>query len=109
MRLAWIAAAGAAAGCGMWATHFTGMLAYEPGVELAFRVELTVLSLIVAVAIAGIGLAVAVHGGLRWGAPLGGGLVGAAAACMHYVGMRAMVLPGDVTWSPTVTGCFAAG
>ncbi len=30
-RCIWIAAAGLAGGCGIWATHFIAMLAYQPG------------------------------------------------------------------------------
>ena len=33
-RLAWLALAGLATGCGIWATHFIAMLAYEPGVPI---------------------------------------------------------------------------
>src|SRR5580692_4806968 len=31
-RVGWLALAGLATGCGIWVTHFIGMLAYEPGV-----------------------------------------------------------------------------
>ena len=45
VRAGWTASAGAATGCGIWATHFIAMLAYEPGVPVAYDVGLTVLSL----------------------------------------------------------------
>lgn len=98
-RAIWIVAAGAAAGCGIWATHFVAMLAYEPGIAIAYNVGLTALSLAAAVAVTVIGLAVAVYGSPRWAAPVGGGIVGAGVACMHYTGMWAVELPGYVTWS----------
>ena len=50
VRAGWTASAGAAAGCGIWATHFIAMLAYEPGVPVAYDVGLTVLSLALAIA-----------------------------------------------------------
>ena len=34
-RATWILTAGVATGCGIWATHFIAMLAYEPGVATA--------------------------------------------------------------------------
>ena len=34
-RFAWIITAGTASGCGIWATHFIGMLAYEPAVPVS--------------------------------------------------------------------------
>ena len=46
-----------------------------------------------------IGLGVAVYYPQSWAAPVGGGLVGAGVACMHYLGMWAVELPGRVTWS----------
>ena len=97
-RATWMIAAGAATGCGIWATHFLAMLAYDPGIPIAYHVGFTVLSLLVAAAITGIGLAVAVFlPGLR-GALIGGGIVGAGVACMHYLGMWALEIPGRVTW-----------
>ena len=49
----WILAAGLMVGCGIWATHFIAMLAYEPGVDLAYDIALTALSLILAMLITG--------------------------------------------------------
>src|SRR5262249_48889006 len=90
----------AATGSGIWATHFIAMLAYEPGIEIAYNIGLTSLSLLAAATVTAIGLAVAVYTPARWGAPLGGAIVGAGVACMHYTGMWALQLPGHVTWSP---------
>ena len=59
-RLIWIAAAGAASGCGIWATHFLAMLAYEPNVPVAYDINLTILSLLAAAIVTGLGIAVAV-------------------------------------------------
>ena len=98
-RVNWIVAAGAATGCGIWATHFIAMLAYEPAVTVAYSVGLTVASLVVAVVVTFAGLAVAMSGRLRWAAPLGGAIVGGGIAGMHYLGMSALVVPGNVTWS----------
>src|SRR5499427_137982 len=61
-RAAWVGLAGAATGCGIWATHFIAMLAYEPGVAIAYEIGLTALSLVMAVAVTSIGLAFAVAG-----------------------------------------------
>lgn len=98
-RATWIIAAGAAAGCGIWATHFVAMLAYDPGISIAYNIGLTALSLAAAAAVTAGGLGVAVHGSNRWSAPVGGGIVGAGVACMHYTGMWAVELPGYVRWS----------
>ncbi|HEX4554823.1 MAG TPA: MHYT domain-containing protein, partial [Xanthobacteraceae bacterium] len=98
-RSVWIATAGAATGCGIWATHFIAMLAYDPGVVVGYGLALTVLSLAAAIAITSIGLGVAVSARSRGAAPLGGAIVGGGVACMHYLGMSALALPGHVAWS----------
>jgi NO-binding membrane sensor protein with MHYT domain/methyl-accepting chemotaxis protein len=98
-RAIWIVAAGTATGCGIWATHFIAMLAYDPGFSIAYNIGLTALSLMAAVAVTCCGLAVAVYGKGNWGAPAGGAVVGAGVACMHYLGMWAVELPGRITWS----------
>jgi len=98
-RAIWILGAGAATGCGIWATHFIAMLAYDPGISIAYNIGLTALSLLVAIAITGVGLAVAVYSAPPYGPAIGGGIVGAGVAGMHYLGMWALELPGRVTWS----------
>src|SRR6201987_1036985 len=97
-RAGWIVAAGAATGCGIWATHFIAMLAYDPGVSIAYNIGMTALSLVAAALVTAGGLAVAVYVAARWSAPLGGAIVGGGIACMHYTGMWAVELPGRVTW-----------
>jgi diguanylate cyclase (GGDEF)-like protein/PAS domain S-box-containing protein len=96
-RVGWIITAGAATGCGIWATHFIAMLAYEPGIPVAYHLGLTALSLLAAIVVTSVGLAIAVSGP-GWAQSLGGAIVGAGVACMHYLGMWALELPGEVTW-----------
>jgi methyl-accepting chemotaxis protein len=98
-RAFWVGTAGAASGCGIWATHFIAILAYEPGFQIGFAIGLTVLSLLAAIALTSIGLGIAVYGSKRWSAPLGGAIVGGGIAAMHYLGMFAVELPGRITWA----------
>jgi NO-binding membrane sensor protein with MHYT domain len=96
-RAGWIVAAGAATGCGIWATHFIAMLAYDPGISVAYNLGLTALSLLAAAVVTGAGLSVAVYVPGRWGGPVAGAIVGGGIACMHYTGMWAVELPGRIT------------
>jgi NO-binding membrane sensor protein with MHYT domain len=111
-RGALIGLAGAATGCGIWATHFIAMLAYEPGVPVAYDIPLTALSLILAIVITCIGLSVAlgvaVGGASRRLAMIGGAIIGGGVASMHYTGMWALELPGRVTWSPALVAASIA-
>lgn len=98
-RLIWIVIAGAVFGYGVWATHFVAMLAYEPGVSTGYGVTLTALSLAAAMILTSCGMGFAVYEPGRWRAPIGGAIMGAGIACMHYLGMWALEVPGRVVWS----------
>src|SRR5262249_22004540 len=98
-RAVWVTTAGAATGSGIWATHFIAMLAYDPGIGIAYNIGLTSLSLLAAATVTAIGIAVAVYFPTRWGPPAGGAIVGGGVACMHYTGISAVELPGHLTRS----------
>ena len=98
--LVWLGASAMSTGFGIWATHFIAMLAFSPGMATAYNVKLTVLSLIVAIAITGLGLAIAVM--QRWSAALGGAVLGGGIAAMHYVGMAAFEVPGRIAWDASL-------
>jgi diguanylate cyclase (GGDEF)-like protein/PAS domain S-box-containing protein len=109
MRVTWLLLAGIAAGCGIWATHFIGMLAYQPGVAVAYNIGLTALSLVSAVFVTSAGL-VAAALPWRWAAPAGGAAVGVGVALMHYMGMAALELPGRIEWhADLVAASIGAG
>jgi len=89
----------AAAGCGIWATHFIAMLAYDPGISTGYDSALTAVSLILAIAITGVGLSVALSNFSRWSGPIGGAVIGGGIAAMHFTGMMALEVPGHISWS----------
>jgi NO-binding membrane sensor protein with MHYT domain/methyl-accepting chemotaxis protein len=98
-RVTWIAIAGAASGCGIWTTHFIAMLAYEPGVPVGYDIGFTLLSLLLACVITGVGYATAVYARRQWGPAAGGAIVGGGVGVMHYLGMHALDMQGHVEWS----------
>ncbi|WKL58694.1 EAL domain-containing protein [Asticcacaulis sp. ZE23SCel15] len=97
-RLKWLLTAGIATGFGIWATHFIAMLAYDPGVATGYDLNLTVLSLVMAIVVTGAGIALAVTADFKGAQAAGGALVGAGIGCMHYMGMTAMQMPGYISW-----------
>jgi diguanylate cyclase (GGDEF)-like protein/PAS domain S-box-containing protein len=99
-RLAWLSTGAVATGGAIWATHFVAMLAYGPGMPTGFDVGLTTLSIVVAIAVTGIGLAVAVGARGSRGHWLGGAIVGLGIDAMHYTGMSALRVPALVGWDP---------
>ena len=100
-RVIWLGLDAAAAGFGIWATHFIAMLAYDPGMGAGYDVTLTVLSLLIAILITGVGLTVAASNAHeKTFAAIGGAVVGAGVAAMHYTGMSALDVPARLAWSP---------
>jgi diguanylate cyclase (GGDEF)-like protein/PAS domain S-box-containing protein len=98
-RLLWVGLDAAAAGCGIWATHFIAMLAYDPGIKAGYDAGLTTVSLIFAIAITGVGLSLALSTSSRWSGLMGGAVIGGGIATMHYTGMTALEVPGRISWS----------
>ncbi|CAN7329069.1 EAL domain-containing protein [Bradyrhizobium sp. LjRoot220] len=114
-RAIWVGLDAAVGGCGIWATHFVAMLAYDPGTGAGYNIPVTLMSLIFAVSIAAIGLSIALLNERRSTIALGGAVVGAGVAAMHYTGMMALELPARIVWSPGIVlasvlfgGMFAA-
>src|SRR5262249_23657030 len=89
-----------------WATHFIAMLAYDPGVTIAYNIGLTALSLIAAALVTAGGLAVAVYVPGRWSAPAGGALVGGGLARLHYTRTWALGLPRHLDLPSPVRGAL---
>jgi len=99
----WLWGAALVLGGGVWSMHFIAMLAYQAPIRIAYDAGLTVCSGVIAVLGVAAGLLLVGSGGLR--RILGGGvLVGLSIAVMHYLGMSAMRLPGQVFYRP---GLFA--
>jgi diguanylate cyclase (GGDEF)-like protein/PAS domain S-box-containing protein len=107
-QFVWLGLDAAAAGCGIWATHFIAMLAYDPVIGAGYNLVLTILSLLIAVLITGAGLGTALLGFGRWTAVIGGAVIGGGIAAMHYTGMMALELPGRLTWAPNLVAASIA-
>ncbi|UVC10153.1 response regulator [Rhizobium sp. TH2] len=98
----WLVTAALAMGGGIWAMHFVAMLAYSmPGMDVSYDVSLTVLSLVLAIVVTGIGFFVVSRsdGGLL-ALVSSGALMGVGIAGMHYTGMAAMRMRAMLTYDP---------
>jgi NO-binding membrane sensor protein with MHYT domain len=100
IRVTWLVLASITlGGCAIWAMHFIGMLAYDPGVPVSYGIPLTFASLVLPILFTMVGLYV-VH---RWrasrGAWLAAGVVmGLGVATMHYTGMAAMRISAEMSY-----------
>jgi diguanylate cyclase (GGDEF)-like protein/PAS domain S-box-containing protein len=102
MRNLWLCVSATSTGFGIWATHFIAMLAFSPGIPNAYNIALTFLSLVAAIVLTGVGLAIAVNPKVPLGAWLGGAVVGGGIAAMHYTGMAAFEIQGRIVWDPVL-------
>ncbi len=94
-RTGWALTAGTVAGSGVWATHFVAMLAFKSALPISYDVALTALSIGAAIVIATAGFAIALETRFRL---MGGAVLGAAVATMHFLGMEALRGPVVVQW-----------
>ena len=51
-RVIWVGLDATVGGCGIWATHFVAMLAYDPGIGAAYNIPVTLMLLVFAVTVA---------------------------------------------------------
>ncbi|MGW0033998.1 MHYT domain-containing protein [Streptomyces sp. NPDC003314] len=105
-RRNWLLTAASAIGSGIWTMHFVAMLGFGvTGTDIRYDVPLTVLSLVVAMAVVGVGVFAVGHGRDRVRSLLIGGLTtGIGVASMHYLGMAALRLRGQVRYDPLLVG-----
>ncbi|MFD5743974.1 MHYT domain-containing protein [Streptomyces massasporeus] len=101
-KAGWLALGAASIGCGIWTMHFIAMIGFHvEETRVRYDAATTVLSLVVAVVVVGVGVFVVGHRGTG-GATLAvaGAITGLGVAGMHYLGMAAMRLNGEVGYDP---------
>jgi signal transduction histidine kinase/ActR/RegA family two-component response regulator len=98
----WHSASSIVLGSGIWSMHFIGMLAFETPLERGYDLGLTALSAIVAIAVVAVGFWI-VRGGQGWVRLLFAGvIVGSGVVAMHYTGMAALRVAGEVYYRPSI-------
>jgi NO-binding membrane sensor protein with MHYT domain len=104
-RRNWLINGAMAIGTGIWTMHFIAMLGFGvSGTDVRYDVPLTVLSLLVAVAVVGIGVFTVGYSQSKVLSVLIGGLIaGLGVSAMHYIGMAAMRLSAEVSYDPGIT------
>jgi len=110
-RARWLfAGALAIATTGIWVMHFIAMLGFTiPDQTIRYNVVITIVSMLIAVVVVGIGTFIVgfSRGGTR---PLltGGTIIGIGVACMHYLGMAAIRVPDSLTYNPALVAASVA-
>jgi diguanylate cyclase (GGDEF)-like protein/PAS domain S-box-containing protein len=99
-RAGWLFLTSLATGLGIWSTHFVAMLAFTPPLKSSFDPELTLLSLVIAVSVTGLGFATALGSTKPVRTLLGGAMIGLGVGAMHFMGMAGFQVAGHVHWDP---------
>ncbi|MFJ5104340.1 MHYT domain-containing protein [Streptomyces sp. NPDC088554] len=100
----WLALGATSIGSGIWTMHFIAMMGFQV-VEAPIRYDVptTVLSLVVAIVVVGVGVFVV---GYRGATPVtltaAGVITGLGVAAMHYIGMAGMRLHGRMEYDTTI-------
>jgi NO-binding membrane sensor protein with MHYT domain/two-component sensor histidine kinase len=102
-RAAWLAAGAVALGGGIWSMHFIAMLALILPVPVRYDVPLTVLSFVIPIPPAALGLYIVHSREKSWPRTLlGGAVVGGGISAMHYTGMAAIDMPAIASYVPAL-------
>lgn len=101
MRRVWHFAGALAAGTGIWAMHFVGMLAYTLPIPVGFDPSITFYSWCAPVIFSAFALKIVQKQTIRpWEFGLSSVFMGLAIAGMHYIGMFAMRMQPPIVWDP---------
>jgi NO-binding membrane sensor protein with MHYT domain len=98
----WLTLASVAIGSGIWTMHFVAMLGFSvDGTPIRYDVPLTVLSLLMSIGVVAAGVFTAGYGRSRVTSVAFGGIgTGLGVAAMHYTGMAALDLHGEIDYDP---------
>jgi len=98
-RLAWLLAGSTSLGGAVWAMHFTGMLAFQLPVTVAYDIPLVVVSAIIAIVGSAATFVIAgQHVITRRVSLLAAVVMGSSIGAMHYTGMAAMRMHARADW-----------
>ncbi|MDY6945843.1 MAG: EAL domain-containing protein, partial [Pseudomonadota bacterium] len=97
----WLAGGALAMGVGIWSMHFIGMLAFSLPIPLAYDIPKTLVSLVVAILVAGFALSIVSRKRASLPRLAGSAMImGLGIAAMHYSGMGAIRIVPFITYEP---------
>lgn len=97
----WLGGGAISMGLAIWSMHFVGMLAFHIGTPLAYDIELTLLSILYAIAATGLAFFLVRMGYKNiTGLSLATFFMGSGIAAMHYTGMDALKMAPPIVYDP---------
>ena len=100
-RRMWLAGGALVFGVGIWSTHFTGMLAFQLPINVAYNALFTVVSLLLCIGLSFYLLHRSTQRRLRWSRMLADGVaLGGGMAVVHWLGLHSMQIMPAVRYTP---------
>lgn len=98
----WLAMGAASIGSGIWTMHFVAMMGFHvQETPVTYDLGRTVLSLVVAIVVVGVGVYIVGYRGATGPALASAGLItGLGVAAMHYIGMGGIRVNGRIEYDP---------
>ena len=101
----WTSGCAISMGAGIWSMHFLAMLAFQLPIPVSYAIGLTLASLVIAVLAAGFAFHLSSKPPSSFLKIATSGLVmGVGISAMHYTGMAAMEMEGDIRYQPGLLG-----
>ncbi|HZW67118.1 MAG TPA: bifunctional diguanylate cyclase/phosphodiesterase [Pseudogracilibacillus sp.] len=98
-RVFWLALGSMIMGVGVWAFHFIGMIAFNINIPVSYDLSLTLISLLASVAGSFIAFYITSSTNIKKRMViLGGVFLASGIVSMHYLGMKAMIMPATVEY-----------
>jgi signal transduction histidine kinase/CheY-like chemotaxis protein len=101
-RKFWHLGAAVVFGGGIWSMHFIAMLAYRSPLAISYSPELTIISGLIAVAVVWFGLKVFERAITPVRLAASGAIIGLGVGAMHYTGMMAIRVAGEIYYRPSI-------
>ena len=105
----WMAAGSVTMGMAVWSMHFIGMLAFHLPVQISYDLELTILSVLPAIAAALLVSYVLRESDISAGRIVASGLLmGTGVSAMHFTGMAALEMSPVISYDPAIVALSVA-
>lgn len=102
-RTVWLGVAAFAMGASIWSMHFVAMLGFDPGAPVRYDLQLSALSLALAILATGVAFLAAGETDAPWPRVIvAGGVMGAGICLMHYIGMSALRTAVSIAYDPAL-------
>ncbi len=99
MHYGWVFMASLGTGAALWAAIFISILSQAPALDNGFEMAPAAAALLIAIVTCAVGFEIGSKKHLTLAPEIGGLIVGAGILAMHYVGLNAWHVAGNVSWS----------